>query len=98
MSEQPTEQRDWEDAPPSTSGEGADDYKIQLPVFGPILTLSRVPRSWAAGVTDLGAGRMLVVSRGVGMERGRAPRVRFLCRPEVVVVDLVPEPGLRAHR
>ena len=33
MSEQPTEQRDWEDAPPSTSGEGADDYKIQLPVF-----------------------------------------------------------------
>jgi predicted MPP superfamily phosphohydrolase len=26
----------------------------------------------------------------VGMERADAPRMRFLCRPELVVVDLVP--------
>jgi predicted MPP superfamily phosphohydrolase len=25
------------------------------------------------------------------MERGGAPRLRFLCRPEIVVIDLVPD-------
>ena len=56
------------------------------------MTFSRVPRSWAAGVTDLGRGRTLVVSRGTGLERGRAPRMRFLCRPEIVVLDVHPGP------
>jgi len=65
--------------------------QVQLPFIGPVLTLSRVPRRWAAGgATDLGGGRTLVVSRGVGMERGHAPRLRFLCRPQVVVIDCVP--------
>jgi predicted MPP superfamily phosphohydrolase len=41
-------------------------------------------------MTDLGNGRKLVVSRGIGMERGGAPRLRFLCRPEVIVIDLLP--------
>jgi predicted MPP superfamily phosphohydrolase len=65
--------------------------QVQLPLIGPLITLSKVPRSWAAGVTDRGAGRTLVVSRGAGMERGDAPRLRFLCRPELVVIDLMPE-------
>ncbi|MEW6073148.1 MAG: metallophosphoesterase [Planctomycetota bacterium] len=64
--------------------------QVRLPFWGPLLTLSRVPRTWAAGRTELGGGRTLVVSRGIGMERGHAPRVRFLCRPEIVVLDLVP--------
>jgi predicted MPP superfamily phosphohydrolase len=64
--------------------------QVRLPFIGPWITLSRVPRSWAAGVTKLEGGRTLVVSRGIGMERGRAPRLRFLCRPEIVVVDVVP--------
>jgi hypothetical protein len=49
-----------------------------------------VPRAWAAGTTRLDSGRTLVVSRGVGMERGDAPRLRFLCRPEIVIVEIVP--------
>ena len=65
--------------------------QVQLPLIGPLLTLSRVPRRWASGVTSLGEGRTLVVSRGVGMERGWAPQLRFLCRPQIVVIDLVPE-------
>lgn len=72
--------------------------QLRVPGLGPLLTFSRVPRSWAAGVTDLGGGRTLVVSRGVGLERGRAPRLRFLCRPEIVVLDVEPEavsPGER---
>ncbi len=69
--------------------------QVRLPFLGPVITFSRVPRAWAAGVTDLGEGRTLVVSRGVGMERERAPRMRFLCRPELLVIDLVPKDGER---
>jgi predicted MPP superfamily phosphohydrolase len=64
--------------------------QVRLPLVGPLLTLSRVPRSWAAGRTDWPDGRTLVVSRGIGMERLGAPRLRFLCRPELVVIDLLP--------
>jgi predicted MPP superfamily phosphohydrolase len=64
--------------------------QVRLPLIGPLLTLSHVPRAWAAGVTELSGGRTLVVSRGVGMERGSAPRLRFLCRPELVVIEVTP--------
>ena len=64
--------------------------QVQIPFWGPVMILSRVPRSWASGVTKLDRNRTLVVSRGVGMERGGAPEVRFLCRPELVVLTIVP--------
>jgi predicted MPP superfamily phosphohydrolase len=63
--------------------------QVRLPFIGPLLTLSSVPRAWAAGRTELPGGRTLLVSRGVGMERGHAPRLRFLCRPQLLVVDVV---------
>jgi predicted MPP superfamily phosphohydrolase len=66
--------------------------QVRLPFIGPLLTFSQVPRAWAAGRTELPGGRTLIVSRGLGMERGPAPRIRFLCRPEIVVIDLVPFP------
>jgi uncharacterized protein len=65
--------------------------QVRLPWIGPLTTGCAVPRSWAAGLTELPGGRKLIVSRGTGMERGCAPRIRFLCRPELVVIDLVPE-------
>ncbi len=64
--------------------------QVRLPFIGPLLTLSSVPRSWASGMTQIAPDTTLVVSRGIGLERGNAPRLRFLCRPEVVVIDLVP--------
>jgi predicted MPP superfamily phosphohydrolase len=64
--------------------------QVRLPLIGPVITLSAVPRTWAAGKTEISPGKTLVVSRGVGMERLDAPRMRFLCRPEIVVIDLVP--------
>ncbi len=64
--------------------------QVQLPLVGPLMTLSQVPRSWASGVTSLGEERTLIVSRGVGMERSRAPQLRFLCRPQLVVIEVVP--------
>ncbi|HVS64237.1 MAG TPA: metallophosphoesterase [Thermoanaerobaculia bacterium] len=64
--------------------------QVRLPLIGPLVTFSAIPRSQAAGISELSGGRTLVVSRGVGMERGSAPRLRFLCRPQLVVIDLVP--------
>ncbi len=64
--------------------------QVQLPGVGPLITLSKVPRDWASGRTALEGGRTLIVSRGIGMERSVAPRLRFGCRPEVVIVDVVP--------
>jgi len=65
--------------------------QVRLPGIGPLMTLSAVPRSWAAGLTELPGGRKLLVSRGIGMERATAPRLRFLCRPQLVVVNLIPQ-------
>ncbi len=65
--------------------------QVQIPMVGPLLTLSEVPNNWAAGVLqELGPGKHLVVSRGVGMERFHAPRLRFLCKPEIVIIDVAP--------
>jgi len=64
--------------------------QVQLPLIGPLLTLSHVPRDWASDVTDIGDGRTLIVSRGVGRERKGAPQMRFLCRPQIVIVELKP--------
>jgi predicted MPP superfamily phosphohydrolase len=62
-----------------------------LPFIGILAKGADIPRAWAAGVTNLSGGRKLIVSRGTGMERDLAPRLRFLCRPELAVIDLVPE-------
>ena len=66
--------------------------QVQLPLIGPLVTLSEVPRRWAGGEpTRLPSGATLVVSRGVGMERETAPRLRFLCRPELLVIEVTPK-------
>jgi predicted MPP superfamily phosphohydrolase len=65
--------------------------QVQIPGFGPILTLSSVPRAWAAGgMFSLPSGPIGVVSRGIGLERGFAPRLRFWCRPQLVFIDIFP--------
>ena len=65
--------------------------QVRLPWIGPIITHSRIPHAWAAGLTELPGGGKLLVSRGIGMERKFAPPMRFLCRPELIVIDLVGE-------
>lgn len=64
--------------------------QVQIPGFGPIVIMADVPRSWSTGMTEIAYGKRLLVSRGVGMERGDAPPIRFCCRPEIVVVDILP--------
>jgi predicted MPP superfamily phosphohydrolase len=70
--------------------------QVVLPGFGPLVTLSRLPRRYAGGLNDY-AGIPLHVSRGVGLERGSAPPIRFLCPPEVSLLRLRSgSPGLRS--
>ena len=65
--------------------------QVRLPWIGPLITFSEVPRGWASGLTEIKRKKWLYVSRGIGMERGNAPRLRFLCHPELAVIDLVPQ-------
>lgn len=65
--------------------------QVQIPIYGPPMMFSQVPREWGRGcMTDIGNGAMLCVSRGVGLERQLAPRIRFICRPELVFIDVLP--------
>jgi uncharacterized protein len=63
--------------------------QVQLPVVGPLVTFSRVPRSVAAGGLHELDGRRIYVTRGVGMERQNAPQLRLGAVPSVGVVELV---------
>lgn len=63
--------------------------QVVIPFFGPPVTFTQVPRHVAAGgLHDMGEGRRIYVSRGVGMERGFAPRLRFLAPPEISLLEL----------
>jgi len=62
--------------------------QVQVPFFGPPITFSRVPRSVGAGGLHRLRDQHIYVSRGVGCERIHAPRIRFLCPPEVSILSL----------
>jgi uncharacterized protein len=64
--------------------------QVRLPWLGPLIVNADIPRKWTLGLAELPGGGKLLVSRGIGMERGAAPRLRFCCRPELVVIELEP--------
>jgi predicted MPP superfamily phosphohydrolase len=64
--------------------------QVRLPFYGALVTFSVHGKKYEAGRYQFGQ-TTLYVSRGLGMEGSIAPRVRFLCPPEIVVIDLVPE-------
>lgn len=63
--------------------------QVALPVYGALVTLSKFGKKYESGLHREGS-TWLYVTRGVGMEGGPAPRVRFFARPEVTVIDLSP--------
>ena len=63
--------------------------QVSLPLFGPPLTASSVPRHVAAGGLHELDGTPVYVSTGVGRERGNAPQMRFGVRPSIGIIDLV---------
>ena len=64
--------------------------QVALPFYGALLTFSKFGKRYERGLYPLDAGGFMYVSRGVGMEGGPAPRVRFCARPEVSLIELVP--------
>ena len=62
--------------------------QVRFPFYGALMTLSKFDKKYEAGRYQVG-GTTLYVNRGVGFEGGNAPRIRFLCRPEVAVIDIV---------
>ena len=62
--------------------------QFQFPLLGPPHIASRVPRDVGAGGLHSLGGRRLYVSRGLGVERGQAPRLRLGATPEVTLLTL----------
>jgi predicted MPP superfamily phosphohydrolase len=82
---------------PQAAQKGLDLYlcghthggQVRLPLIGALLTSSQLGRRYVMGrYTE--NGTTLYISRGVGLEGLSAPRVRFLCPPEMTLVTLEP--------
>jgi predicted MPP superfamily phosphohydrolase len=63
--------------------------QVALPFYGALVTLSKFGKKYESGLHREGA-TWLYVTRGIGMEGGPAPRVRFFARPEITVIELAP--------
>lgn len=64
--------------------------QVQLPWIGPPITFSGLPNWIAAGGLFRPHGATWIYqSRGIGLERHQAPRIRFLCPPTLGLVELV---------
>ena len=61
--------------------------QIRIPIFGALMPDRALVGKWQDGVYRISRS-WLYVNRGIGMEGG-APRVRFCCRPEVAIIDIV---------
>jgi hypothetical protein len=73
--------------------------QVRLPFYGALVTLSRFGKKYESGMytipsslryAEAGDGMKLYVNRGIGLENKPAPKVRFLCRPEITVFDIKP--------
>lgn len=58
--------------------------QVRLPILGALFTGSLYGRLFDAGRMAIGP-MVLYISRGIGMEGAAAPRVRFLCPPEIIL-------------
>jgi predicted MPP superfamily phosphohydrolase len=61
--------------------------QVCLPLLGAIVTGSLYGRRFQSGRYNL-QNLVLYVTRGIGMEGAGAPRVRFLCPPEIVLWEI----------
>ena len=63
--------------------------QVALPFYGALVTLSRHGKKFEAGLYRQGETQ-LYVNRGIGLEGGHSPKVRFWARPEITVFDIGP--------
>lgn len=72
--------------------------QVWLPFYGPVEQTISLERSYISGLYRKNRERpgegeaFLYVNRGIGMRAGNLPRIRFLCRPEIAVIDVLPRP------
>ncbi|MCJ7623883.1 MAG: metallophosphoesterase [Anaerolineaceae bacterium] len=64
--------------------------QVRLPAYGALFTGSLYGKRFEAGRYEIGE-MTLYVSRGIGMEGAGAPRVRFLCPPEIILWEISSE-------
>lgn len=68
--------------------------QVRLPLFGAFFAASIYGKRFEAGRYLLDK-MTLYVSRGIGLEGQAAPRVRFLCPPEIILWDLEGQPTIQ---
>ncbi|GIV66253.1 MAG: metallophosphoesterase [Chloroflexota bacterium] len=61
--------------------------QVRLPLIGALFTASLYGRTFSSGRYQLN-GLTLYITRGIGMEGAGAPRVRFLCPPEIILWEI----------
>jgi uncharacterized protein len=79
----------------AASASGVDLYlaghthggQIRLPFIGAVIPKSNYSKIYDMGEYHVGS-TTLYVSRGIGMAGGLSPRARFLCPPELVMIEL----------
>lgn len=64
--------------------------QVALPLYGALVTLSKFGKRYESGL-HRERDTWLYVNRGLGMEGGPSPRVRFFARPEVTLIEIAPE-------
>ena len=63
--------------------------QVALPFYGALVTLSRLDKMLESGLYQF-RGTWVYVNRGVGMDGGFLPRVRFWSPPELAVIEIEP--------
>lgn len=61
--------------------------QVCLPVYGPLVTASLYGRKFRSGRYRI-KNMILYITRGIGLEGKAAPRVRFLCPPEIILWEI----------
>jgi len=64
--------------------------QVRLPLYGALYASSIYGKRFEMGLRRVGA-LQVYTSRGIGLEGMGAPRVRFLCPPEIVLFEIVGE-------
>ena len=70
--------------------------QIVLPFYGTVIrgggtSVEHVPHDMMGGFFPYPNGGHLLITRGSGLERGWAPRIRLFCPAEISVIDIIPE-------
>jgi predicted MPP superfamily phosphohydrolase len=62
--------------------------QVRLPFFGALYTASLTGKRFESGRSRVG-NMDIYVTRGIGMEGASAPRIRFLCPPEITLWTII---------